>query len=155
MAYVKTNWVNNSAPALNASNLNKIEDGIFNNDTAIENQFFNPGDVYDYTYPGILPCAGLVTTSTTTIFFSVTLPKRLDRISSISVNTLTGGARGISGYVNGTSDSTNLMSGYTVSALIMDAYTIRVQVVKSSALTNVTNNTPVTVSLKSIKLTLS
>jgi hypothetical protein len=29
MAYVKTTWVNSSAPPINATNLNKIEDGIF------------------------------------------------------------------------------------------------------------------------------
>jgi len=27
--YVKTTWVNGSSPAINATNLNKIEDGIF------------------------------------------------------------------------------------------------------------------------------
>lgn len=37
MAYTKTVWVNNQAPAINADNLNKIEDGIFNNDAAITN----------------------------------------------------------------------------------------------------------------------
>ena len=30
MAYTKTTWVNNQAPAINADNLNKIEDGIYN-----------------------------------------------------------------------------------------------------------------------------
>ena len=35
MAYSKTNWVNGSAPALSAENLNKIEEGIYNNDVAI------------------------------------------------------------------------------------------------------------------------
>lgn len=29
MSYTKTNWKNNSTPALNASNLNKIEQGIY------------------------------------------------------------------------------------------------------------------------------
>ena len=29
MAYTKTNWVNDSVPAINAFNLNKIEEGIF------------------------------------------------------------------------------------------------------------------------------
>ena len=29
MAYTKTVWVNNQAPAINAENLNKIEDGIY------------------------------------------------------------------------------------------------------------------------------
>ena len=37
MAYTKTVWVNNQAPAINADNLNKIEEGIFNNDAAITN----------------------------------------------------------------------------------------------------------------------
>lgn len=39
MAYTKTNWVNGSAPALSAENMNKIEEGIFTNDarlTALE-----------------------------------------------------------------------------------------------------------------------
>lgn len=35
MSYTKTTWVNNAAPAINATNLNKIENGIATNDTAI------------------------------------------------------------------------------------------------------------------------
>lgn len=35
MTYTKTTWVNGSAPPINATNLNNIEDGIFNNDAAI------------------------------------------------------------------------------------------------------------------------
>lgn len=30
MSYTKTNWRNNSTPALNATNLNNIENGISN-----------------------------------------------------------------------------------------------------------------------------
>lgn len=37
MAYTKTVWVNNQAPAINADNLNKIEQGIFDTDAAITN----------------------------------------------------------------------------------------------------------------------
>lgn len=36
MAYTKTVWVNDSKPAINADNLNKIELGIEANDAAIE-----------------------------------------------------------------------------------------------------------------------
>lgn len=32
MSYVKTTWQNDQAPAINATNLNKIEQGIFDND---------------------------------------------------------------------------------------------------------------------------
>lgn len=35
MAYTKTNWQNDQAPAINATNLNKIEQGIFNNDALL------------------------------------------------------------------------------------------------------------------------
>lgn len=34
MTYTKTTWVNGSAPAINATNLNNIENGIFNVDTS-------------------------------------------------------------------------------------------------------------------------
>ena len=36
MAYTKTNWVNDSEPSINAANLNKIENGIFNADQKAE-----------------------------------------------------------------------------------------------------------------------
>ena len=36
MAYTKTTWINGSAPALSADNLNKIEDGIYNNSVEID-----------------------------------------------------------------------------------------------------------------------
>ena len=35
MSYTKTTWVNDQAPAINATNLNKIETGIFNNDSML------------------------------------------------------------------------------------------------------------------------
>ena len=35
MAYTKTTWVNGQAPAINAANLNKIEQGIYDNDAAL------------------------------------------------------------------------------------------------------------------------
>lgn len=35
MSYTKTQWVNDQAPAINATNLNKIEQGIYDNDSAI------------------------------------------------------------------------------------------------------------------------
>ena len=36
MAYTKTTWVNGSAPPISAENLNNMEDGIYNNDAAIQ-----------------------------------------------------------------------------------------------------------------------
>ena len=155
MAYTKTNWVNGSAPAINAANLNKIEQGIADCADQLDADHFAPGEVFNRTYPSILPCAGLVTTSTTTVYFTISLPKKLDNVTSVTVNALTGGLRGISGYVNGTNDSTNLKNNYTVTAQILDARNLKVQIAKSSAMTNTTNNTPVTVAVKAIKLTFA
>lgn len=46
MAYTKTNWVNGSSPAINATNLNKIEQGIYDAaakaDAALPASSFNP-----------------------------------------------------------------------------------------------------------------
>ena len=155
MAYTKTNWVNGSSPAINATNLNKIENGIYNNADAIDNMFFEAGDTYSVTYSVTLPCAGLVTSSTTTVFFTVPMPKLLDHVSSVTVNGLVGGMRGVSGYVNSTTDSSDLTSGYTTTAQIVDSTVLRIQVTKSSAMTNTTNNTPVTVSVKTLQLTFA
>lgn len=37
MAYTKTNWVNEGPPAIDADNLNKIENGIYTNSNNIDN----------------------------------------------------------------------------------------------------------------------
>jgi len=50
MAYTKTSWVNGSAPALSAENLNKIEEGIYNNDAAISAIKFESGTEGDWSY---------------------------------------------------------------------------------------------------------
>lgn len=129
--------------------------GIGKSSESVVSQSFEPGSVLNTTYSVTLPCPGLVTAGTQTVYFTLILPKRLDNVSSFTVDALTGGIRGISGYVDGTSDSSNLMTGRTVTGTIMDSQTIRINITKSSALSNVSNNTPITVSLKSIKLTFS
>lgn len=49
MAYTKTNWINDSVPAINAGNLNKIEQGIYDNSVAIEENTNNIGDLDNLT----------------------------------------------------------------------------------------------------------
>lgn len=49
MAYIKTNWINDSVPAINAGNLNKIEQGIYDNSVAIEENTNNIGDLDNLT----------------------------------------------------------------------------------------------------------
>lgn len=49
MSYSKTNWTNNSTPAINADNLNKIEQGIYDNDAAIASANTNIGTLTNLT----------------------------------------------------------------------------------------------------------
>lgn len=43
MAYTATNWVNNSEPAINAENLNKLEAGVVAAHEAVANVELTPG----------------------------------------------------------------------------------------------------------------
>lgn len=45
MAYTKTTWVDDSSPAISAANLNKIENGIATNDSAVTDINTNIGDM--------------------------------------------------------------------------------------------------------------
>lgn len=45
--YVKTNWVNNSAPAINANNLNKIENGIKQTADAVDSELLTTAEYND------------------------------------------------------------------------------------------------------------
>lgn len=51
MAYEKTNWVNDSLPAINAENLNKIENGIV--ESNVFRNLFNVGDAIITTNTGL------------------------------------------------------------------------------------------------------
>lgn len=54
MAYVRTVWINDNAPALNATNLNKIEQGIYDNAENID-------DLLAVTFEAGAETAGSVT----------------------------------------------------------------------------------------------
>jgi hypothetical protein len=48
MAYTKTTWVNGQAPAINATNLNNIETGIYNNDIGVTTGWNSAGETWEY-----------------------------------------------------------------------------------------------------------
>lgn len=88
---------------------------------------------------------GFITSSATSVSFSFYTPKSLANISSITVTAFTGTLRGVSGYLNSQSSAKNWLSdtNYTITATKMSDNMIRIVCDKSSAYTNVTNNTPV------------
>ena len=88
--------------------------------------------------------SGYVTSSTQTIHLNVVVPKSLENISTVTVQSLVGQIRGISGYVdNSSSTSFDWLSGYTVLADKVSDNVVHIQIKKSTALENVTNNTVV------------
>lgn len=88
---------------------------------------------------------GFITSSTTSVSFSFYTPKSLANIASVSVTAFKGTIRGISGYLDSKSSAYDWLadSTYTVTASIISDNMLRIVCTKSSAYTNVTNNTPV------------
>ena len=52
MTYIATNWVNDSEPAINAANLNKLESGVVAAHDAVANVELTPGPKGDKGDPG-------------------------------------------------------------------------------------------------------
>lgn len=102
--------------------------------------FHKSGDVIplsNYT------AVGFVTGGTKTIYLDIETPKLLTNITGATVTSLAGGLRGIKGYIDGTSDTTNLKTTYTLTLTITGPTSMRLAVAKSTEYTNVDNNTPV------------
>ena len=152
MSYSKQTWTNNVS-IVDENRMNHIEDGIYQNSTDIEllqnkdrnleNEiFYKSGDTYS---AGYISLSGHVTTGTTGVAITLFLPKRLDNITSITINTLKMEARGIKGYLNSNAGSYDFLndSNYTVNVTKRASNAIAIFIKKSSAFTNVDNNTPV------------
>lgn len=88
---------------------------------------------------------GFITSSTTSASFSFYTPKSLANISSVTVTAFKGTLRGISGYLDSKTSAYDWFadSAYTVTATKISDNMLRIVCTKSSAFTNVTNNTPV------------
>lgn len=103
---------------------------------------YAPGDTFVTT--NAFSESGYVTSSAQKIHLNVVVPKSLENISTITVQSLAGQIRGISGYVdNSSSTSFDWLSGYTVLADKVSDNVVHIQIKKSTALENVTNNTVV------------
>lgn len=88
---------------------------------------------------------GFITSSTKSVSFSFYTPKSLANISTITVTAFTGTIRGGSGYLDGQTSAYDWLAdaSYTLTATKMSDNMIRIVCTKTSAYTNVTNNTPV------------
>lgn len=105
--------------------------------------FYQPGDTFECDYDVILN--GYITSGATGVRVDFPSPKRLDNIKSITCQSFKCEARGLKGYLNGEAGSIEFVgrSGYTITINKSNNNVINFLIIKSSAWTNVDNNTPV------------
>lgn len=119
--------------------------------------FYEDGDTLEITNDVNL--AGTVTGSTKALYFSITTPKRLDNVTSVTINTLKANTRiSGSGYLDGgafVNGGKDYLAAYTCVATISSENYINFTITKSSAFTNTENNIPVTTILANLKLTFN
>ena len=119
--------------------------------------FYEPGDTFESDYDTILN--GYVTSGTKNVRLAFPVPKRLDNINSITIESLNAEARCNKGYLNGQSGTVEYVgnSGYTIGVHKSNNNVVNILIIKNSVWTNVDNNTPVVfvVGAGGIKLTFN
>ena len=109
------------------------------------------------TLSGVI-ATGFISNSTKTITVILPLSVNVNEISTVVVDSMKGVFRGGSGYVDSiTNQSTQWvgMSGITISPSKRDYVGVFLNITKSSAFTNVSNNTPISAYFTELKLTFS
>ena len=169
MALIEFKNLPDTSTPLNAENLNnnfqeleKINEDLKNELVEQTKQieklqndlYYKPGDTYSSNE--YLICSGFITTGTTEVQINLRSPKSLKNIKTITITSLYLIIRGISGYLDNRASRDEYVgiSGYSLNSVIADNYNIRISIIKNSAFTNVTNNTPVVVA-GMVKLTFS
>lgn len=143
-----------NASSLNTTDKTSLVNAINEVNThEINNNNYKTGDSVELPYFTI---AGLITNATKDLYFSFILPKSLANITTISVSSFNAELRGISGYLNSSSGYTQYvgLSGYTLTATKRNENVVEILLAKSSAFSNVSNNTPI-VAKVSLILTFS
>ena len=97
-----------------------------------------------YVNSNYISSTGYISSSQKELTFTIIVPKLLTNITSVTVNKCQCLLRGVGGYVNGTSniDYANT-SGYTINTYIAAPNAVTISIIKSSAYSSSTNNTPV------------
>ena len=121
------------------------------------NTAYAAGDTYHVSADADF--SGFITSSATSMQFSVVTPKSLANISTVSVTVLGANVRQTNNYIDASGYSNEGVnfkgSSYTVTAAKKSDNLVTVTVKKSSAFTNATNNAPVSIGLGTNGLTLS
>ena len=107
--------------------------------------FYKSGDVIELGQAGnnMYVVNGHITNSTKSIRLTIITPKRLDKVSTITCNNCNVEARTQKGYLNSASGYRDYktQSGYTINCYKSSNNAITMFIEKTSAYTNVDNNT--------------
>lgn len=117
--------------------------------------FYENGDTFEREYSSAIICPGFVSSSAQNMYFDVHLPKRLDNVGKVIVNTLIGVVRGNKGYVDNLQTGSNLLTNRTIHTAISTENVLRIDLAKGTALANVDNNTPIAVCIEEIDLSFT
>lgn len=142
-----------------SANQGRILNEKFNNYVLSSNLYYKNGDIYNITYKDIRPqLAGALTGSKKQIIFSIVVPKSLQNISSVTVNSLKlnvraadGGYLGASSYTEGGID---FLNGYSVTAEVAAENVVGVWIISDTAF-NYTNNITLGIDVGEMKLTFN
>ena len=96
---------------------------------------------------------GFITSDASSLRFTIYLPKSCKNINNANISILSVTARGTSGYLNSAS-SLDLVSLTTITTNV-NGNRLNITCNKSSAFSNVTNNTPVAIAIRGITVTFS
>lgn len=108
---------------------------------------------HDKQYAVVSEAYGYVTSSSTTMYVDVVLAKAFDRAPTITRLDII--ARGTNGYIDVFTEAKNVFSqsGFSVSCALRNERLLRIEIKKTTALTNVTNNTPVILVVSNLTFT--
>lgn len=119
---------------------------VFHKDKKLSNFLeYHDGDIYDTN--GSFHTIGRITSGTKELNFTIVLDKRVEEGLSVVVNKCNIVVRTQNGYINDDSnwEDYKKMSGYIVNASVVNRNKVSINITKSSAFTNASNNTPVVV----------
>lgn len=134
----------------NAETFNLLQDNV---EDAIDGSlYYKSGDTYEIG--GQLYTGGVLTGSAKNIQFSIFLPKLLDNISNITINSINITARGINGYLLNSQNLSDLTSAGVLSVVSIENNCASIQYTSNKAF-NTTNNTVVGIYLKDTVITFN
>ena len=151
----KINFQNNITKA-SAETMNQFQDNIENAintiETTLENSvYYKSGDTY--VLGRMIEAGGYLTGSAQSIRFSIAVPKRLDNISSVTINSLNVAIRKSNGgyLINGDvlTESNLTVTAYVCEPNYIDFY------IANSGTYDGTNNTPIGVAINSLNMTFN